>query len=159
MSELAIRPAVIEDAHAIRALVHDAYRRYVERMGREPAPMSADYERLVRDGLAWVLVLDGAVTGLIILRSEDDHLLVSNVAVAPGRQGRGLGRRLLDFAEAEALRRGLRELRLFTNEQMHENLEIYARLGWSEHDRGERDGFRRVFMRKPLAADPATRSD
>jgi hypothetical protein len=39
------------------------------------------------------------------------------------RQGIGLGRRLLAFAEAEALRRGYREIRLYTHQKM---LEINA---------------------------------
>ncbi len=47
-----------------------------------------------------------------------------------------------------ASREGIGKLRLFTNELMHENLAIDTKLGWEEHDRAEKDGFRRVFMRK-----------
>lgn len=155
MIEPFIRPAVASDVPAIRELVDAAYRHYVVRMGRTPAPMAADYDRLVREEFAWALVLGEEIAGLIVLRSEPAHLLVSNVAVSPSRQGLGLGRRLLEFAEARARRSGIGELRLFTNELMHENQAIYARLGWSEYDRGERDGLRRVFMRKALVlAEP-----
>ncbi|WP_425486727.1 GNAT family N-acetyltransferase [Aurantimonas endophytica] len=64
-------------------------------MGREPAPMSDDYGRLVGSGCVWVLVMDEEVGGLIVLRREADHVLVSNVAVGRAHQGRGFGRRLL----------------------------------------------------------------
>ena len=148
MAEPLIRPAVLEDVRAIEAIVRDAYGGYVERLGRAPAPMSADYGRLVEEGDVWALEVDGEVAGLMILRSKPDHLLISNVAVASAHQGRRLGSRLLAHAEAEARRRGFKEMRLFTNELMHENLTIYARLGWSEYDRAKQDGFRRVFMKK-----------
>jgi hypothetical protein len=38
----------------------------------------------------------------------------ARIAVSPARQGLGLGRRLLAFAEAEALRRGYCEIRLYS---------------------------------------------
>jgi ribosomal protein S18 acetylase RimI-like enzyme len=84
------------------------------------------------------------------MRPAEDHLFVDNVAVAPGQQGRGLGRELVAFAEEKAAEHGLPEVRLYTNEKMHENLDIYARLGFEETGRGLDGGYRRVFMRKRL---------
>ena len=151
MSDIDIRPAAASDVPAIRAVVADAYGHYVERMGRAPAPMTADYERIVSHGKVLVLTVDGAAAGLMVLKTGVDHLLVSNVAVTSAYQGRGFGRSLLDHAEKHALRMNISELRLFTNELMHENVALYTKLGWEEHDRAEQDGFRRVFMRKRIA--------
>lgn len=151
MSDATIRAATADDLPAIQSVVNDAYGRYIPRMGRPPAPMSADYADLVARGLAWVLTMGNDVAGLIVLRREADGLLVSNVAVASTHQGRGLGRHLLDHAEAHARRNGIDELRLYTHVLMHENLAIYTRLGWQEYDRAEQDGYNRVFMRKRLA--------
>ncbi|MFS0772739.1 GNAT family N-acetyltransferase [Sphingomonas sp. 1P08PE] len=145
-----IRRAGPADVPAIRSAVREAYAHYVERLGRRPAPMTADYAALVDDGAVWVLEVDGEVAGLIVLRRALDHLLVSNVAVAPAHQGHGLGRALLGYAEAQARAEAFRELRLYTHELMHENIALYTRLGWEEYDRGEHEGFRRVFMRKPV---------
>lgn len=73
------------------------------------------------------------------------------MAIAPERQGSGLGRRMIAFAEGEALRLGYPEIRLYTNAAMHENLSIYKKLGYQEFARVQEDGFHRVFMRKRLA--------
>jgi GNAT superfamily N-acetyltransferase len=156
MSDLKLRAAVPDDVQAIEALVRNAYSKYIDRIGKPPAPMTADYGRLVDEGDVWVLELDRDVAGLIILRSATDHLLISNVAVSPAYQGRGLGFKLLAHAERQARQRGFREMRLFTNELMHENLVVYGKLGWSEYDRSEQDGFRRVCMKKELGDRPSS---
>ncbi len=62
----------------------------------------------------------------------------------------GLGRRLLAFAEAEALRRGYHEIRLYTHQTMVENQSLYASIGYEETGRGAEAGYDRVFMRKQL---------
>ncbi len=65
-------------------------------------------------------------------------------------QGLGVGGRLLRLAEEQALARGLREVRLYTNEAMTENLAYYLRRGYSETHRARQDGFRPIFFTKPL---------
>jgi galactokinase len=144
-----IRPARSEEARTLSGLVDRAYGHYVERIGRRPAPMDDDYDALAAAGEVWVLEGDG-IAGLVVLRAVDDHLLVDNVAVSPERQGAGLGRALLDFAEAEARRRGIPELRLYTNAAMTENIALYRRLGWQEYDRRLEGAYARVYFRKPV---------
>ena len=152
MADRSIRPAEPGDAAAVRDLVRTAYASYVERIGKEPAPMLEDYAALIRAGEVWVLAgeADGEVLGVLVMRPAGDHLFVDNVAVAPGHQGRGLGRELLAFAEERARRDGLPEIRLYTNEKMHENLALYAKLGFEKIGRSLDGGYRRVFMRKRL---------
>ncbi len=128
-----IRLAVAEDQPAVERLVGDAYAMYIPRIGKPPGPMLDDYARRIAAGEAWVLTETGAIAGVLVLVPEPDHLLLDNIAVAPDRQGRGYGRRLLAFADAEAVRRGYRELRLYTHEKMYENLAIYRAHGWEEY--------------------------
>jgi hypothetical protein len=106
----------------IASIVQQAYRHYIPRMGKPPGPMLDDYAVRVRE----------------------------RAAVAPERQGLGIGRRLLDFAEAEALRRGYREIRLYTHETMIENQRLYSALGYEETGRATQAGYDRVFMCKQL---------
>jgi len=97
-----------------------------------------------------VLAASGTIAGIVVLQPEADHLLLANVAVATNFQGRGLGRRLIDFAESEARRRGYDEIRLYTHQRMYESAALYPRLGYEETGRAEEGGFPRVFFRKRL---------
>jgi GNAT superfamily N-acetyltransferase len=145
-----IRQALPEDAAAVTACVRAAYAVYVDRIGREPAPMAADYTALIAAAAVWVAADGGAVSGVLVLHEQPPAMLVENVAVLPERQGHGLGRELLEFAEGRARRAGLAELVLYTNERMTENLSFYPALGYVETGRGMQDGFARVFYRKTL---------
>jgi ribosomal protein S18 acetylase RimI-like enzyme len=113
-------------------------------------PMDEDYGAVLARGDAWVAEREGAVVGVIVLAAEDEGLLIENVAVAPARQGEGIGRALLGRAEEEARSRGLASLRLYTNVKMTKNIDLYRRLGYRETRRGGESGFARVFMEKFL---------
>ncbi len=143
-----IRQARPEEAPLLRALVERAYGPWVPVVGRRPLPMDDDYGARVAAGEAWVLEEAGAVRGVVVLEEHADYLLLDNVAVEPARRGKGDGRALLDFAEAEARRRGLPEIRLYTNELMERNIALYAARGYAETERRREKGFRRVFMAK-----------
>jgi ribosomal protein S18 acetylase RimI-like enzyme len=138
------------EAAAITTLVREAYAKYVGRIGREPAPMLVDYEAAILAGEAWVLVEGEQTSGVLVMRPENGDLFVETVAVRPDRQGSGLGRRLMAFVEEAARGRGLREIRLYTNEKMEENLPFYRSLGFEETGRRLDEGYRRVFMKKRL---------
>ena len=151
MTEKSVRPAGPKDAVAVGDLVRASYSKYVERIGKEPAPMLEDYAALIRNGEVWVLADGEEILGVLVTRLQEDHLLVDNLAVAPGHQGRGLRRELVAFAEERARGACLSELRLYTNEKMWENLAIYERLGFEETGRRTDGGYRRVFMHKRLS--------
>jgi ribosomal protein S18 acetylase RimI-like enzyme len=147
---ITIRPAAEADAETLRGIAVAAYQHYVPRMGRAPAPMTADYPGAARRGQAWVAGEDGEVAGFVILIAQPGYLLLENVAVLPAAQGRGVGARLLALAEEQARGLGLPEVRLYTNEAMTENLAYYPRHGYTETHRSQQDGFHRVFFRKRL---------
>jgi ribosomal protein S18 acetylase RimI-like enzyme len=150
--EQEIRPANAADCAAVVACVRAAYSKYLARVGREPAPMLADYPALIARGVVHVLPEPTAadMRGLIVLWPTDGAMFVENVAVHPHYQGQGLGRRLMAFAEERARAADLLEMRLYTNEAMTENLEFYCRLGFEETGRRLDEGYRRVFLRKTL---------
>jgi N-acetylglutamate synthase-like GNAT family acetyltransferase len=147
-----LRRAGLEDVGAITHCVRRAYARYA-RLPRPPKPMLADYATVVSENSTWVLEHDGQCLGVLVLVVKPDHLLLENVAVDPAHQGQGLGRRLLDFAEAEARRLGLAEVRLYTNALMTDNRDLYSRRGYAEYDRRNLDGRDTVFMRKTLMSE------
>ena len=147
---LLLRPVRVEDAEPMRRVARDAYAHYVPRIGREPAPMTADYDQVITRGQAWVAEHRGQLVGLLVLVPADDHLLLENIAVAPNRQGSGIGALLLKKAEEQAHARGLPEIRLYTNEAMTENLTYYPRHGYHETHRTTQDGYRRVYFVKTI---------
>ena len=126
MDEPRIRAATAADVPAIADVVDQAYGHYVARMGKPPGPMLDDYATRVLEGVVWVLEEGAVIAGIIVLLRAMDYLLLDNIAVSPARQGSGLGRRLLAFTEAEALRLGYTEIRLYTHQTMVENQRLYA---------------------------------
>ena len=118
------------DADPIRALTREAYAPWVALIGREPLPMTADYDAALRDHRFDLAFQMGELVGLIETVAAPDHLLIVNVAVAPAQQSGGLGRRLLAHAEALARDQGLTTLRLYTNARFERNVSIYLRLGY-----------------------------
>src|SRR3981081_3324407 len=98
-----IRPAIPDDRAAVKAIVRAAYSVYIERIGKPPGPMLDDYGRLIDHGAGRVYEAPpGVLAGLIVLLPNPEHLLLDNVAVRPDRQGEGIGRQLIAYAESEA---------------------------------------------------------
>jgi ribosomal protein S18 acetylase RimI-like enzyme len=114
--------------------------------------MLDDYSARIAEGVAWVIEEGVTVVGILVLLPKPDYLLLHNIAIAPERQGWGLGRQLLDFAEAQAMRQGYSEIRLYTHVTMIENQRLYAGIGYEETGRGVEDGYERIYMRKRLLA-------
>jgi len=151
--EIRIRSADTADVPAVKQIVHDAYQHYIARMGKPVSPMLDDYAARTSESVVWVVEEGGAIVGILVLLPKPDHLLLDNIAVSPSHQGLGFGRRLLEFAEAEALRQGYQQIRLYTHETMIENQRLYAAIGYEETGRGTEAGYERVFMRKQLSDD------
>ncbi|MBN9315796.1 MAG: GNAT family N-acetyltransferase [Devosia sp.] len=149
--DLSVRPATPGDAAAIRDLVLAAYAKWVPLIGREPRPMSADYDASVREH-EFDLVLEGErLVGLIEMVLRDDHLWIENVAVSPSAQGRGIGRQLLARAEDRARRAGRTETRLLTNGAFAANISLYERVGYVVTHTEPYLGGVTVYMTKQLA--------
>ena len=147
-----MRQAVAGDAEAIRALTRAAYAKWVPVIGREPMPMTADYEAAVAKHRFDLLYVDGTLAALIETIAKEDHLLVENVAVDPAFQKRGLGHRLMAHAEAVAARAGYGMIRLYTNKSFAENVALYQRLGYGVDREEEFMGGFTVYMSKRIRA-------
>ncbi len=145
-----IRQALPADVARLHAIAHAAYQKYVPRLGREPAPMHADFGAHVAAGQVVVAEHGGELAGYMVAWPEGDAYYVANLAVDPHHQGAGLGRALLDHARHEATRLRLSALQLHTNVAMTENLAIYKHIGFVETHRGEHNGYHRAYLRLDL---------
>ncbi len=149
-SDVEIRRAVPSDARAVRELTRAAYAKWIANIGREPTPMTVDYDARVGDHHIELLYVDGRLAALIELVPETDHLLIENVAVLPALQGRGYGRRLLIHAEGVAASLGLSAMRLYTNPLFAGNVELYGRFGYQMDREEPFKGGVTVYMSKQL---------
>jgi ribosomal protein S18 acetylase RimI-like enzyme len=150
--QFSIRKADSADAATIAALTDAAYAKYVPLMGRKPQPMTADYEQIVAAHPVWLLCDETALAGVLVLMHEPDILLIYSVAIHPDYQHRGLGRRLLAWAEHEARQAGYTQIRLYTNALMQENIALYKSLGYHETHREPFNGLFIVHLAKSLEA-------
>jgi ribosomal protein S18 acetylase RimI-like enzyme len=148
--EYSFRPATGADVSEVAALVNAAYGHYVERIGMLPRPMTDDYTEVIANQRVTVAESQGTIVGVIVLTVDDEGFLIDNVAVGTSHRGEGLGRALLEFAEAEARLMGFDSIHLYTHEKMTENLAIYSRIGYVEYDRRSQGEFSLVYMRKHL---------
>ena len=148
--QIAIRKAVPGDSEIVVSITDAAYAKYVPLIGREPQPMTADYHKILAEHHVWIVWIDEYPAGVLVLMHEPDAMLIYSVAIAPAYQKRGLGRRLLAWAESEARQAGYAHIRLFTNALMEANIALYTRLGYVETERQPFHELTIVHMRKPL---------
>ncbi|HEX2112940.1 MAG TPA: GNAT family N-acetyltransferase [Alphaproteobacteria bacterium] len=130
MTALSIRRAAASDAAAVRDLTRTAYAKWCAVIGREPKPMTADYERAVREHLVDLAFTADRLVGLIEMIPGAEHLLVENVAVSPDSQGCGIGTRLMRHAEGVAIQLRLPVVRLYTSKLFAANVRLYKSLGY-----------------------------
>lgn len=150
ITKFSFRSANETDASKVAELVNAAYGHYVERIGMLPRPMTEDYSQVIRNRRVTVVESQGDIVGVIVTAINDEGYLIDNVAVHPSHRGKGLGKALLEFAEAEARRAGFSSIYLYTHEKMTENLSLYSRIGYLEYERRTQGDFSLVYMRKRL---------
>lgn len=143
--------AQIDDLAAIKLCGELAYAPYVGVIGRKPAPMVADFAKLILEKKVYIKK-DGEqnLTGFIVFYPQGDAMHLENIAVMPFAHGKGIGRQLMNYCEERAIALGCHVIELYTNEKMSANLAIYPKLGYLETDRRIEDGFHRVYFRKQL---------
>ncbi len=122
-----------DDFAALHALIAAAF---ANMDGRIDPPSSlhrmsvADLAAAARDHEVWALEEGGAPVACVTLIAKPRALYVSKLAVAPGRQGGGLGRAMIALAEDRARGLGLPALELQTRIELLENHAAFAAMGF-----------------------------
>ena len=143
-----IRTAIRADAEGMLSCVESAYQKYIPIIGKKPGPMLDDYSQVVLQHQAFVIEIDEIIAGVLVLIHKADGFLLDNVAVHTNFQGRGIGRKLVRFAEEEVQRQGYDTLQLYTHELMSDNYHAYLKLGYVDIERCEEKGYARIYMQK-----------
>ncbi len=141
----AIESAQPDDLHRIEACMCAAYAPW-----RDSIPGLPDVTSGLSDDLAQHTVLvvrqNEDVAGVAVLSLAGPTAILKNLAVDPGAQGGGLGKKLVEACLAVAREAGHARLHLSTHAEMHRTQLFYALLGFAEI---KRDGHR-VVMSKTL---------
>lgn len=106
--------------------------------------------------LGFAAFIGDELVGCVFLREEGDHFYLGKLAVAPAHEGRGIGRALMERADAEALARSKPEIELQVRIELLRNQTVFGRLGYHKVAETAHPGFTRptsVTMRKRLATD------
>lgn len=169
--ELVIRPFWNADGPRVRDLVievnrllsppdlRDAFEAYIERaLADEIDRIDAYYAE--HGGGFWVAMLRGGLVGTFGLeRASADAIELRRMYVDPQARRRGIGRRMLRYAEDECRRRGIKRLELSTAEIQAEALALYRSAGYRlvREEFAERgssktvgSGMRRFYFEKAL---------
>lgn len=147
-----LRRALLSDETPVRALVDAAYARWIPVVGARPEPMTRDYAAVLHHHDVWVHCApeSSRIDAMLELIEAPAHLHIANLVVSPDRQGRGIGSRLLHFAETRARCLQVPELHLCLNREMTANQRLYERHGYSFTHSDWIDGLEIVFMAKHL---------
>ena len=150
MIDFQLKPAQEDDLPFVKRCAELAYEMYVQRIGKPPAPMVADFPTALLQGELELIYADGKSAGFLVSQMREDHLFVENVAVHPDFQNQGIAKTLFVILDQRAAQNGLAAIELYTNEKMTENLAFYPKLGFVETERRSEAGFDRVYFRKTL---------
>ena len=141
--------ATLSDAPILVRLAHEAYRHYIARIGRPPAPMLADFTRHI-SGDAVFIATNDVICGYVVLCHDQACWRLDIIAVAPSSQGQGIGTALIRHSEVFMAKAGAVSYQLYTNELMYENIDWYRNSGFREIARREEHGFKRVYFEKKI---------
>jgi len=166
LARVTIRPLAPDDSFdELTELLHRAYRQLAE-MGLKYLATHQDVEitrKRVSHGTCFVAVYEGRMIGTINYHSKENAhgcpwyerpgvAKLSQMGVEPEFQGCGLGRMLMDHAEAAACADGAAELAMDTAETAYHLIEWYTRRGYRfiEYKQWDVTNYRSVVMSKEL---------
>jgi ribosomal protein S18 acetylase RimI-like enzyme len=149
-----IRLATITDsAHLVR-IAEQAYSKYAGLLATPPDPLFFDYDAVARAGNTYVYEREATLLGMVTYTLENGLVVLRNLAVLPEFQGQGIGFLLAEFVEAEARRKNVFLIRLWTRSEMSANIEFYCRLGYRVTHTENSERSSRTFFEKELKNSP-----
>ena len=142
------REAKLEDHKIIITIAQKAYEKYVERMGKEPAPMRPVIQK---EDVVFVCEDNKQVIAFAILVKINDQIILDSIAVDPPHQKKGIGNNFIKFIEEYLMEQKVNKYQLYTNEKMFENIDWYQKIGFKIFKKVSEKGFNRIYFEKELS--------
>ena len=136
------------DEDAIKQIASRAYRKYIERMGKEPAPMRPNIQK---NDIVFVCEKENKIIAFAILVIKDGNIFLENLAVEPLLQQKNVGTAFISFIENYLIKEKFDFYQLYTNEKMIENILWYQKIGFKKIREVTEKGFNRVYFQKKLS--------
>jgi GNAT superfamily N-acetyltransferase len=157
-AEIVVRKASPDfaDWERVRALILDAFGYMDARINPPSSALRLTAQSMKADADKGAVLLAeraGDLVGCVFARPKGDALYIGKLAVRPGLQGAGIGKKLVDAAREEAQRRGIGMLELETRIELVENHATFARMGFVKSGESAHEGFDRptsITMRAKL---------
>lgn len=128
-----LREAVDEDVQTLVAVVRAAFEEY---QGQLDPPSGAHSETVetfrqkLTTGHAAVVEIGGDIAGCVFYEAGNDFMYLDRLAVLPAYRRQGLGRKLIEYVEAQARTLGLKRMRLGVRVVLKGNRAYYERMGY-----------------------------
>jgi len=132
-SDVMIRLATLQDAADLARIINDAF--IVEAFFKIGDRTSAEEIAALMHAGGEFLMLEtppGTLTGCVYVTCTGDRAYFGMLSIAPALQQQGLGRRLIDAAEARARERGCRVMDIHIVNLREELPPYYRRFGYAE---------------------------
>ena len=88
--------------------------------------------------------------GVVSVEIDQSSIVLRNLAVRPSFQGKGIGRKLVDFVERKGKEHNLLRVRLWTREEMTDNIRFYRQLDYEVTHFERTKKYSRIFLEKNI---------
>jgi predicted N-acetyltransferase YhbS len=131
--EISIRTAAADDVPRIVALLNAAFAMERDFIDKDRTSIP-EIERYMTTGTFHVVDGEaGGLTSCMYLEQRGDRMYLGMLAVAPGQQGSGLGRRMMDEADRQATAYGCCALDIRIVDRRTELPPFYRKLGFVDN--------------------------
>ena len=146
-----VRKGTPSDKSQIENIASKAYQKYIDLIGKKPAPIVADFLKHLNDDYVFVIedVQHSQLIGYAVLVLKNNEYWLENIAVHPTKSKQGFGTQLISHIE-DFVSKSASTYQLYTNVKMYENIDWYKRIGFLELKRIKVEGFERVYFIKKL---------
>lgn len=106
-----------------------------------------------KDETGFAAFIGEELAGCVFIKEKDDHFYLGKLAVAPGFEGQGIGRKLIEKAEQHTVARGKPVMELQTRIELTRNHAVFGKLGYRKVAETTHPGFTRITsitMRKEI---------
>jgi N-acetylglutamate synthase-like GNAT family acetyltransferase len=137
-SNIQIRRATPQDAPAIATVLRRVFLDYRHHLSREAlvvvTPSAEEICQRMTEGTIWVALQEGEIVGTVGAIPKSDGAYLRSMAILPCARGQGIGKMLLQHAEAFAQEIAQNRVYLVTASFLNRSVRLYEKFGFERTD-------------------------